>query len=143
MARIKLTAEQARDKWSRNLKGAAMDMQQGAENVTEAPGMKAAANADKWFAGITEAFQNGTWKSRVAKVSLEEWREKYIKKGIPRMTTGVDNAQTKTLDAFAKNFANIESALRKVDAMPANDFGQRVQRMVAYATAMHETKAKA
>ncbi|NIW97370.1 MAG: hypothetical protein GWN13_03825, partial [Phycisphaerae bacterium] len=50
---VKVNAAQLTEKWQRRLKGAIEDMRTGVQGVTEAPGAKAAAKADKWQAAIS------------------------------------------------------------------------------------------
>lgn len=142
MARIKLTADQASEKWGRNLKNAGEDIRNGVNNVTEAPGMKAAAAQDKMLRNLTEAITSGRWKAAVAKVSLQDWKDSMLNKGVARLSTGVDGAMPKVQRAMAENFKNIEEVLGQVDRMPSNTFEDKMQRMVAFATGMHKKKVR-
>ena len=79
-------------KWSANTAAATAAMRDGANAVTESPGAKAAAAADRWAAGVQEALSNGKFAQNVGAVSIDQWRQAYIKKGIPRVATGTAEA---------------------------------------------------
>ena len=130
----KISAQEATEKWARNSKSAQQDYVAGINRVTVAPGASAAKAADAYMAGVQASVNK--WKRNVAAVSLEDWKSKAVNKGAPRIATGVDNAMSKTLQATERNFQMIDSALSGLP--PRGDFSQNVQRMVTFATKMHD-----
>lgn len=136
----KVTASQYAEKWGRNLKNSTQDIRTGVEAVTTAPGVKAAKKADKYLAGIQRAVSDGTWQKRVSAVTLQDWQEKTINKGIGRIAQGVDSAQSKQVQMAEKLLAAIDSVKAKVDGMPDTTLDDRLNRMVAFARGMSEKK---
>lgn len=138
----KLTAAQYVEKWGRNLKGAGTDIRNGVERVTVAPGQLAAAQSDKMLAGIQRAIADGVWQRAVASVSLEDWKEKTITKGIGRIAAGVDGAQQKQLAMAERLLAAVDQVKATVDTMPDATLEDRIQRMVAFSRGMAEKRLK-
>lgn len=100
------------EKWKRRLDAAGPDITNGVNRVTTAPGVAAAAASDRMLSGVTNAITSGVWARNVQKVSLNEWQQSMIKKGIPRMATG-------TSQAVATKGAKIDAVLSVVDAAAA------------------------
>lgn len=138
----KLTAAQYVEKWGRNLKGAGTDIRAGVERVTVAPGQLAAAQSDKMLAGIQRAIADGVWQRAVASVSLEDWKEKTITKGIGRIAAGVDGAQQKQLAMAERLLAAVDQVKSTIDSMPDATLEDRIQRMVAFSRGMAEKRLK-
>jgi hypothetical protein len=85
-------------KWVGGMQRATESMEAGVKAVTEAPGMKAAAAADKWAEGVRKAKESGKFARRASKTTLSEWQQSMIKKGIPRVSEGAAQAESE----FAK-----------------------------------------
>lgn len=138
----KVTPEQYAEKQARRLKGATEDIRRGIENVTEAPGMKAAAAQQKMMDNLMESITSGKWAANVSAVTLDEWRQKILDKGIGRIAAGIDAAQPKQILMAQKLLAAVDAAKAKVDAMPKNNIDDSINRMVAYTREMHKSKGK-
>lgn len=132
----KLTAQEFQEKHARNLKSSVPDIQRGVERVTEAPTAKAAKKADKMLAGITEAVQSGKWQRGLERVTLEDWKDKMLKKGVGRIAAGIDEAADKVV-AFAEELLPFQEKLQKeVDAMPDVTLEDSIQRMTHFVRGM-------
>lgn len=81
------------EKWARGMQGATQSMKDGIAGVTEAPGVKAAAAADKYAAGVAEAVSSGRYAANSRAVSLADWQQAMLNKGIPRVASGVTAAK--------------------------------------------------
>jgi hypothetical protein len=138
----KLNASQYVEKWGRNLKGAGTDIRNGVERVTVAPGQQAAQQADKMLAGIQRAIADGVWQRAVASVSLEDWKNATITKGIGRIAAGVDGAEQKQLQMAERLLAAVDTVKAQVDTMPDATLEDRIQRMVAFSRGMAEKRLK-
>lgn len=138
----KKTPAEAVEKWARNLKGAVPDITAGVERVTEAPGKKAAAAADKMLANLTEKVRDGTWAARVGAVSLEEWKKLMLDKGIGRIAAGVDGATAKTEAFFSQLFAYQDSISTKLDRMPDLTLEDSINRMTTWVRDMAKFSKK-
>ncbi len=115
---VKITPSEYAEKWGRKLKGSTEDIRRGVERVTEAPGVKAAQKVEKMKANLLKSIEDGTWARRVAAVDLGEWKDKTLKKGIGRISQGVDEAGSKMQDFASEFFPHLEEGQRKVESMP-------------------------
>lgn len=129
---VKLTPEQLAQKWANRLKTSVEDIRQGVERVTQAPGVAAAAKADKWQARISENATKQKWARRVANVSLEDWKTAIINKGLPRISAGVDGAQDKMIAFATQLIAHQNTGLRTLEAMPDLTLEDNILRMTAW-----------
>jgi len=138
----KLTAAQFAEKQARRLQGATEDMKMGVQSVTEAPTKKAAQKADKWFQRISADETKKRYVDGLNKVSLSDWQEKMINKGIPRVAAGIQAARPK-VEAFAEKLLAYEDNLKaKVDQMPDLTLEDSANRMTAWMRGMAEFKNK-
>ncbi|KKN26922.1 hypothetical protein LCGC14_0869940 [marine sediment metagenome] len=135
---VKITPSEYSEKWGRRLKGSTEDVRRGVSAVTEAPGIKAAQKVAKMKANLIKSLEDGTWERRVASVSLQEWKDKTLKKGIGRISQGVDEASGKMQDFASEFFPHLEEGQRIVDAMP----DITLEDSIARATAMMRHNAK-
>ena len=115
--KVRLTPKECYDKLARNLKNATPDIQDGINRVTEAPTVKAAAKQDKMLRNLNKAVQDGKWKRGLERVTLEEWKKKALEKGVPRISTGIDGAESKSVDFFTKFIPHLEKGMAEVDKM--------------------------
>jgi hypothetical protein len=132
----KVTPEQFADKLIRRLSGATADIQQGVQRVTESPTSKAAAKQDKMLNNLTEAVRSGKWASRLKAVSTEEWKDKMVNVGVPRIASGVEAARPK-IESFARELLSYQESLqRKVHSMPDLTLEQNIARMTEWVKGM-------
>lgn len=129
---VKVTPEQLAAKWGTRLKGAIEDMRRGIEAVTEAPGAKAAAKADKWQAAISSQDTKTKWARRIGAVTVDEWKRTMTEKGLPRVAAGVDNAQNK-MQRFATQLIDHQNrGLVQIERMPDLTLEDSINRMAAW-----------
>ena len=138
----KLTPKEAQEKHARRLKASIEDITAGVARVTEAPGKKAAAKADKMLANLTEKVRDGTWAKRVAGVSLEDWKRHMTEKGIPNIARGIDGAAAKTEDFFAQLFAYQDGIKVELDRMPDLTLEDSISRMTKWVRDMAKFSKK-
>lgn len=127
-------------KWKKRTNAAGEEMRDGINAVSEAPGQKAAAKADKMLAGITEAITSGKWAKRVASVTLEEWRDAMLNKGVGRVSAGVENAMPKMAEIGDRLLTAVYRQADRVNAMDDTSFEARLNKMVEFARGMHDEK---
>ena len=136
----KVTPEEYAEKWNRRIKAGLTDMRKGVEKVTEAPGKKAAEAADKMKAKINEAIDNGTWGKNVSAVTVDEWKEKMINKGIPRVSGGADASKAKVTSFAAKLLPAVDAAASKAKGMPSLTLEDNIARMTTFIREMAKFK---
>ena len=126
---VRATAQSATQKWVTNLSGATDRMTVGAQGVTKAPGLAAAAAADKWLQRVTQS--KAKFAANVAAVSLQSWQNSYINIGIPRVAQGAQAKQAK-MQAFMEEFLPyLSRGVASIDAMPSTTLQDGVARAVA------------
>lgn len=122
--------------WANNLAGATARMQAGAQAVTTPPGQAAAAQQGVWIANVTASANR--WAQNVAAVTLPQWQQAYIQKGLPRVAGGAQAAQA----GFATTLGRIIAAEKTiVPGLPARgNLQANIARSAAFATQMNALK---
>jgi len=139
---VRLTPEQLAAKWGNRLKGASEDIRQGVERVQEAPGRKAAAKVDKWVARLTDPATRRKWQNRVGAVSVDDWKNAIISKGIPRIAQGVDAAQPKMVRFAEQLIPYQNNLLTEIERMPDITLEDSINRMTAWIRGMAKFEVK-
>jgi len=104
-------------------------MTTGAQGVTKAPGLAAAAAADKWLQRVTASKQK--FAQNVGAVSLQSWQNSYINIGIPRVAQGAQAKQGK-MQAFMDQFLPyLQRGVQTIDAMPSTTLEDGIARATA------------
>jgi len=137
---VKVTPEEFADKHASRLQGATEDIRRGVNRVTEAPGIKAAAQQDKMKARLVASIDSGKWAQRVKAVTLDDWKRKMINKGIPAIATGVVEARDKIVDFASQLLPAIEKAQGTLTNMPSVTLDQNIARMTKFVTEMAKFK---
>lgn len=138
MARV--TPQEFAEKWRRRLSGSTEDMRRGIERVTESPGQKAAARSDAMLAGVNEAVQSGRWARRVASVSVQDWKEAAINKGIARVGSGAQAAESKMARVAQELLPAVDAAAAKAKQIPKDSIEGSIERAATYMREMRNFK---
>ncbi|HET6917654.1 MAG TPA: hypothetical protein VFH56_16325 [Acidimicrobiales bacterium] len=125
-------------KWAQNLTGSTQSVQQGVQAVTTAPTALAAAQAQAFVTGVTNAVASGKWQAGLNRVSLQDWQNAMIQKGIPRIGPGATAAQGKFASFMSQLLPFQQSLSQQLAQMPRGDINANIQRMVFWATQMHQ-----
>jgi len=114
-------------KWSTNLGGATQAITDGVNAVTQAPGAKAAAQADVWLAKLQAS--RDKWVRNVSAVSLGQWQQAMTTKGVQRIGAGASAAIPK-MTAFMSQWLPYEQAgVQQLQSMPRGTLDQNIARM--------------
>lgn len=135
---VRITPQEAQAKHARRLKAAQTDMADGVRRVTEAPGVKAAAAQDKMRTNLTAAIDDGTWARRVSAVSLSEWQDKMLTKGVPRVAAGIDAAAAKVTEFYSQLFDFENTVMSEVERMPDVTLDDSINRATTWMRRMSE-----
>lgn len=130
------------DKYTRRIGAATQDIQNGIKRVTVAPGQKAAQQANLMLAKLTASVTSGQWANAVSRVSVTDWQNAALNKGVPRILPGVQAAQGKIQLMAGKLLAAVAQAQAAVEATPRGDLNTNIQRMVTFATTMSQLAPK-
>lgn len=95
--------------WANRLAASTQKITDGINSVTQAPGQKAAAQADVWVQNTTAA--RPKWQRRVAAVTLQEWQQAAITKGVSRIGPGAQASVGKFADFMGQLQPHINSGL--------------------------------
>lgn len=133
----KVNPQEYAEKWARRLRGATEDIRRGVERVDTAPGELAAAQQDAMLQNFVESVNSGLWASRVRGVSLQDWKEATITKGIQRIGAGVEAAQPKMARIAAELLPAVDAAAAAARAMPKVTLEDSIARMTTFVREMH------
>lgn len=115
-------------KWKRNLTNSQQTIKDGVMAVQESPTLAAARAQERYVQGVQQAVQSGKWQRGLRSVTLDQWQQKTVNVGIPRLAAGV-NAATDKMTAFMTQLlpytANVS---RTVRAMPKNTLQDSIAR---------------
>lgn len=127
-----LSADAIAQKWATGLAGASATITAGVNAVTTAPGLAASRQAAAYQAGV--AANVAKWQKNVAGVSLQDWQNATITKGVPRIATGATAAQP----AFAQFMSKLlPFQAQLVNTLPPRgNTAQNIQRAVAFMNGM-------
>lgn len=132
--------QQVAKKWVSRLGVSQEEIRQGVQAVTVAPSTKAIQKKDKMVARWMEAVNSGKWERNLGKVTLEDWRQAMLTKGINRIGTGAAAAEGK-FAAFMTDLLAYQSNLQnQVNSMPDFNLADSGQRMLAWMEGMSKFK---
>jgi hypothetical protein len=126
---VRATSAQATAKWVANLGAATDRMTAGAQGVTKAPGLSAAAAADKWLMRVTAS--KAKFAANVSRVSLQDWQRSYIEIGIPRVAQGAQAKQGKVAAFMDEFLPYLSRGVAAIDAMASNTLEDGIARSAA------------
>lgn len=126
------TPEQIAASWAQGLVGSREKMVDGVNAVTVAPGVKAAAQKSVY---VTNVQQNADkWAKRTAAVSVDEWRQSMLTKGLDRVAGGATAAQPRFANFVSQLLPHIENVKRSLPARGTLD--QNIARSAAFIRGM-------
>lgn len=138
----KLTPEEYADKQARNLKNSLQDVRAGIQRVTVAPGRAAVAQQDKMRQNVLAALDSGLWAAKTSAVSLTDWQQAALTKGVDRIAVGIDAARDKQIQMAGRLLPAVDAAAAKARAMPSNTLQDNIARMTMFVTEMNKSKGR-
>lgn len=125
-----LTPQQLSQKWARNLGASTEAIKQGVQAVTTSPTAKAANRADAFLMGVQKSVADGKWQAGLRRVTLEDWKNSMLNKGVNRIASGATAAQGKMENFLADFLPHVQSGMAALQSMPRGDLAQNIQRAV-------------
>ena len=126
------TPDQIAADWASRLGGSTQKIKDGVAAVTVAPGQAAARQADVWAQNV--AASKPKWQARVSQVSLQEWQEATMTKGVDRIAAGATAAQPKFQNFITQLLPHID---RVKSSLPARgNLEQNIARSTAFIRGM-------
>lgn len=126
------TPQEAAAAWAQRLAASTDRITRGVQNVTTAPGQAAARQKDVWAQNVANS--RDKWASRVAAVSLPDWQQAMVQKGVQRVAGGAQAAQPKMEAFMGQLLPYISSGLGTLPAR--GNLDQNIGRMTAWARHM-------
>jgi hypothetical protein len=123
-------------KWSRNLSSSTASIQAGVQAVTVAPTQLAARQQDAYLQGIQNAVASGKWAAGLQRVSLGDWQNSMITKGIPRIQQGAIAGKPRVENFMGQLIPFIQTQQRALAATPRGSLEQNLNRMTTWARGM-------
>ena len=139
---VKVSADEFASKWGRRLKSSVDIIEKHVNAVTESPMDKAVKKKDKFVKHLTDAINSGKWESGLKRVSLDEWKKKFVSKGIPAISRGVDASMDKMRDFGSQLLPHIEEGQKIVASMPDITLEDSIGRMERFIRHMAKFKRK-
>lgn len=127
-----LNPQTSAQKWVQNLSNATQTITAGVNGVQNAPTAAAAAAVQKWVNAITSAKTQNEYVKNLQKVSLQQWQQAMVQKGIPRIGQGAQAAQQKFQGFLTALFQYENAGLPNIRNMPSNTLQDRINRMTAW-----------
>lgn len=123
------TAQQAAANWATGMSNSGDKMRASVNAVNQSPMEAAAAAADRMLMGIQRAVQTGKWQAALRAVSLTQWKDAMLNKGIPRIAQGATTAKPK-FQAFMQNFLPyLQQGVDQLNSqIPRGDLETNIQR---------------
>lgn len=118
----------ASNSWLAGMQGAASKITAGVNAVTVAPGQAAARQATVWAQNTAASQQK--YAKNVSAVSLSEWQQATINKGVSRVASGAAASQDKYTAAMTQILPQISSIVQSLPPRGTTD--QNIQRAVTY-----------
>lgn len=135
-----LTASEVAAKWSKNTKANKDSMKRGVEQVTESPTAKAAQAVDRYAAGCAEAASSGRFAQACRAVSLEDWKQAFLDKGMKNLDNGVNAAESKQAQFYERFLPYIRQASDRIRKMDKGGIDNAMARVRANLEALQNFK---
>ena len=132
----RLTPQQAGDKWKRRLQQSTTDITSGVNAVTENPAQKAIQKKDKMRQNWLASVDNGKWEAGLSRVTLSDWKNAMINKGIPRISAGAEAGMGNYIAYQQEVQPYMEQLQAEIDSMPDLTIEDSVNRMVTWMRGM-------
>jgi hypothetical protein len=125
------SVEDVLKKWQANAGQATESIKAGVNRVTESPPQAAAAKADLWQQRVSSSEARTKFQQNAGAVSLSEWKNMMLTKGINNYQNGVREGAPK-MRKFLTEFLPLAAASsEQVKAMPKGSEQDAINRFVA------------
>jgi len=119
----------AAQSWQNGMQNATQRIQAGINAVTVSPTQQAAASVDRMVAGIQRAAASGKIQAALQAVTLTDWKDAMLTKGVPRIAQGAAAAKPK-MQAFLTSFLpHVSAGMQQMESnMPRGELEQNIAR---------------
>lgn len=134
------TSANVANKWATNLSASTQTMTAGVQSVQTSPTSLAAANPDGYLAGVQKAVTSGKWQARLQSVTLQQWQQAMVQKGIPRVQTGAQTGKPKVQSFMDQLLPYVYQLRAALASQPRGSLAQNMQRMNTFVQGMAQFK---
>jgi hypothetical protein len=127
-------------KWSRNLSASTPSITSGVQAVTIAPTQAAARQGDAYLQGVQRAYADGKWQAGLQRVTLQDWQNAMLTKGIPRIQQGATAGKANVEQFMGQLLPYIQTGQRALAATPRGTLETNLSRMTTFARYMSNFK---
>lgn len=127
-------------KWSNNLQQAGQQIIESVRAVTSSPTAAAAKKIDVMKSRFIAAADSGKIAAGLNAVSLGDWQNAMVNKGVPRITQGATEGMSKVENFMTKFLPFVAGVQARIKAMPNTTDQDRKNRMLANFDAMKTFK---
>lgn len=135
-----MTPQELSKKWAENLSRSKTSIRKGIEGVTVAPTQKAAQAVDKYRQGCTKAADDGSFVAGCNRVTLQEWKDKAINKGLANLDTGIREGESRVAAFQQKAAPYYRQAKERAAAVQGSGRSAAMEKMTAVWDVMEELK---
>jgi len=120
------TAADASKSWAAGMASSTDKIKRGIMAVTESPTEKAANAVDRQVQGVIRAAQSGKTAGSLRRVSLQEWKDAAIQKGLNRIGAGATQAQGKFTNFMSQFLPFLQQGVQSLP--PRGDLEANINR---------------
>lgn len=118
--------------WATRLGQSTQRITEGIQGVSQAPGAAAARQKAVWAQNVVQS--QDKWARRTAAVTLGDWQQATIEKGVPRIAQGATAAVPKMQQFMSQLLPFVDNAVGSLP--PRGDLSANINRMVAFTQKM-------
>jgi len=123
-----VNAQQAADNWVAGLGQSQKKMTDGINAVSVAPTQLAIAAISRQVEGVIRAAQEGRTEAGLARVSLQDWKNAMLQKGVQRVASGAVAAKPKFAGFMGEFLPHVQSVVAGLP--PRGNTEQNINRAV-------------
>lgn len=136
MAKTMQNPQQVAQAWANNLSAATQKITQGVQSVTVSPTQLAAQQSGAYLSGVQAAVSSGKWQNSLQAVSLSQWQQATITKGVPRIATGAQASVPKMTTFMQQLLPYVSQLQQSLQSTPRGSLEQNIARMNAWTRGM-------
>lgn len=115
--------------WATGMANSGAKMTAGVNAVSEAPSVAAIAAIPRMVQGIQQAAADGRIATGLQRVTLQQWQQAMIQKGVARVSAGATAAKPKMQNFFTQFIPYLQQGVQQLP--PRGDINQNIQRAVS------------
>lgn len=105
-------------KWQKNAQAATDAIKQGVQSVQVAPTQLAAQQVQKYLQNVQDAVNSGRYVNALNKVTLQDWQQAMLNKGVRNYANGVQSISPSAQKAMADQQTYADQVKNEIASMP-------------------------